>query len=217
MNTNFDRVFSLAKKSNSRLVVFDKQEGEHFVVLGIDDFESLLTDQKSVKTEAVPVLSSVPPSVSVPAITPVTEQTIDSDLDQDARLLQKLNEQIADWRRSELEKISIQTEPEEESEIEIKPKSEPNLESLPRPVTQPVTIPVKIEPEPELIAPPVSQKSSGSWHRLGDVIAESSLAKVSYEPLGEQGIKPIISPEINEYAEPEPLNEDPVFLEEPLS
>ena len=209
MNTNFDRIFALAKKSQSRLVVFDKQENDHFVVLGIDDFESLLDSP----TQAKPVLSSpepkplVEPKVFVSESEP--EQIIDSDREQDAKLLQKLNQQIAEWRREEQKKAEADFAPEPEESQEPEPVQP---EPLPKSVTQPVTIPVKIEPEPE-----IQVKQTGNWHKLGDVMANSSLAKVSYEPLGEQGIKPVMAEESNEYAEPEPLNEDPVFLEEPLS
>ena len=210
MNTNFDRVFKLAKKSNSRLVVFDKQEGEHFVVLGVDDFESLLDSPAAAKPALPPEPTRpVAPAPEVPSI----EQIIDSDREQDALLLQKLNQQIADWRREEQKKVEVDFTPEPEVPQEPEPV---RPEPLPKP-TQPVTIPVKIEPEPEFKSQPQPVKPSGSWHKLGDVMAGSSLAKVSYEPLGEQGIKPVMAEETNEYAEPEPLNEDPVFLEEPLS
>lgn len=211
MNTNFDRIFSLAKKSKSRLVVFDKQEGEHFVVLGVDDFEALL-DAPAASKPASSYEPEIPPTPVVTKLAP--EQVIDSDRDQDALLLQKLNQQIADWRRDELEKAQnlAEAEAEDQAKAEKSVLLEQKLEVQTKPI-QPVTIPVKIEPEPEA---PVQPKSSGNWHKLGDVMASSSLAKVSYEPLGEQGIKPITQEEVNEYAEPEPLNDDPVFLEEPL-
>lgn len=105
----------------------------------------------------------------------------------------------------------VQVEPVVVSEPEFAP--EPLPEPLPEVVksalpivTQPVTIPVKIVPE--------STKNS-SWHKLGDVMA-GNFTKVSYESLGEQGLKPTVTEEVSEYAEPEPLNDDPVFLEEPL-
>lgn len=205
MNTNFDRIFKLAKKSQSRLVVFDKQENDHFVVLNIDDFESLLDGPADPKplllTEPTPPVDSVPEVFS-------SEQVIDSDREQDALLLQKLNQQIAEWRREEQKKAEADFTPEPELPLEselVQP------EPLSRPI-QPITIPVKIEPEPE-----IQPKTSGNWHKLGDVLAGSSLGKVSYEPLGERGIKPTLVEESSEYAEPEPLNDDPVFLEEPLS
>ncbi len=200
MNTNFDRIFSLAKKSNSRLVVFDKTEGDHFVVLGIDDFEGLLGNPSTNnKPEPKPQLPATPAEVKAEPKTE-SEHFIDSTRAEDEALLQKLNEQIAEWRRDELAKAAAAIEAPQEPVVELELPPEP----VKKPV-QPITIPVTVEPEPE-----------EKWHKLGDVLAGSSLGKVSYEPLGEQGIKPLIQEETVEYAEPEPLNDDPVFLEEPL-
>ncbi len=214
MNTNFDRLFQLAKKSKSPLVVLDKQTENQFVVLGIDDYESLLDQEPVAPSSQKPPVTVTPEPVATVSPVVMVEQKNDPDREQDALLLQKINQQIADWRAEEQKKVvatEVQVEPVVVSEPEFAP--EPLPEPLPEVVksalpivTQPVTIPVKIVPE--------STKNS-SWHKLGDVMA-GNFTKVSYESLGEQGLKPTVTEEVSEYAEPEPLNDDPVFLEEPL-
>lgn len=214
MNTNFDRLFQLAKKSKSPLVVLDKHTENQFVVLGIDDYEALLDQESVAQSSQVAAVVSTPEPRVVAAPVVSVEQKSDPDKEQDALLLQKINQQIADWRAEEQKKLlatEVQAEPVAMSESEPTPEivPEPLLEVIKSPlpvVNQPVTIPVKIVPE--------STRNS-SWHKLGDVMA-GNFTKVSYESLGEQGLKPTVTEEVSEYAEPEPLNDDPVFLEEPL-
>lgn len=168
MNESFDRILNLAQKSNSRLIIFDRAAGKHLVVMGIDDFENLSTGQ-------VPV------------------QVADEDAQKDHELIQKLNQEIADWRNKA-----------QKQEIDN------NLSDVSDQVSTEVTKVQEETLEPvEAISSPSSPTLPSSWHRLGDVIARYQPAprmpEVRYEPnptdVGEKT---------------EPLEDDPIFLEEPV-
>lgn len=197
MNTDFDRIISLAQKTGSRLVVYDREGGKHMVVLGVDDFEQL------VAGEAKP--TTVAPQISPRHIEPEPVPEIDRDLAEDEALLQILNQRIADWRRAETEKMAPVVAEELVAEETVAPEK-PTFES-------------KNDSELELPPMPVQKveaSTSGGWHKLGEVMA-GSFSKVRYEPLGESAIQIPVATSAPEYAEAEPLNDDPVFLEEPLN
>ncbi len=42
MNSNFERLFRLAKKTGDRLIVFDSNTDNHMVIMGIDEYEELI-------------------------------------------------------------------------------------------------------------------------------------------------------------------------------
>lgn len=46
--TSFDRIFKLAKKTGDRLIVFDSVSGEGFATIPIDEYEKMVSDPRDV-------------------------------------------------------------------------------------------------------------------------------------------------------------------------
>ena len=45
MNQDLDRLLELSKKTGDKLIVYDKQDGNHFVLMGVDEYEYLADSQ----------------------------------------------------------------------------------------------------------------------------------------------------------------------------
>lgn len=206
MNNNFDRLFALAQKTNSTLVVYDRDGENHCVVLGIEQFEKLSGDTNKIPEEKV--LKA--PVVAQPEI------AVDPDLKSDEAVIEALNQKIAEWRAAQLASQPV------ESSLNTDFAQEANLPE------ESTVLPVPEEPTPQLaVTPsdiPVSQSSakSSSWHRLGDVMAHTlkpKMPEVRYEEIGEPEVAlPVKQADDSEnFSEPEALDDEPLFLEEPIN
>lgn len=195
MNNNFDRLLKLAQKTKSTLVVYDREGEDHCVVLGIDEFEKMsgqishLPEKKDYQTPAPDIQESAP----------------DPDLESDEAVLEALNQKIAAWKAS-------QPVPEPE----VPELSTDSVQEAPKEPEQPVPAPISSD-----LSNQNSTKSS-SWHRLGDVMANTlkpKMPEVRYEEIGEPEVALPIkrTDEIEGFSEPEPLDDEPLFLEEPIS
>lgn len=195
MNNNFDRLLKLAQKTKSTLVVYDREGEDHCVVLGIDEFEKMsgqtthLPKEKSHQSSAPAIQESIP----------------DPDLESDEVVLEALNQKIAEWKASQ-------------------PVLEPEVPALSTDAVQEVPV----ESEQSTPTPTLSELNnqhstkSSSWHRLGDVMANTlkpKMPEVRYEEIGELEVALPVkrTDEIEGFSEPEPLDDEPLFLEEPIS
>lgn len=164
MNESLDRLLNLAQKTNSRLIVYDRTAGKHLVVMGIDDFENLTTGQVPVKI-------------------------VDHDADKDHELIQKLNQEIAEWRnRAQNQEVENAT-----ADFSEEGGVEENLE----------------EPAQTVVKEIPKSSSPSPWHKFGDVLANyqpaPKMPEVRYEPA-----------EALESEKTEALDDEPIFLEEPV-
>lgn len=174
MNESLDRLLNLAQKTNSRLIVYDRTAGKHLVVMGIDDFESLTTGQVPVKI-------------------------VDDDADRDHELIQKLNQEIAEWRNraqnQEVENTVADFSEEEDLEENLEEPIQTVVKEIPK------------SSDPSIKSLPSSPPSS--WHKFGDVMARyqpaPKMPEVRYEPA-----------EALESEKTQALDDEPIFLEEPV-
>ena len=179
MNENFERVLNLAQKTNSRLIVFDRTAGKHLVVMGIDEFESLVTEPE--KKENIPN---------------------DNDADKDHELIQKLNQEIAEWRnkaqKKEAENV-IHDFNDLPEEILEEPKSTTEKEAVEKEISEPLNSP----------AASLLPAASSSWHKFGDVMARyqpaPKMPEIRYEPA-----------ETPQAEKTESLDDEQIFFEEPV-
>lgn len=191
MNNNFDRLLSLAKKTKSTLVVYDPEGQNNCVILGVEQYEKLvLADSAPVESQKVEV-ENLKVIEQKKSSEPVSAPIVADDLAADEAVLEALNQRIAEWRASQ---------PVAESVVET--QSEPEPPAVP---TQPASVP-----------------QSSSWHRLGDVMATSlkpKMPEVRYEEIGElEAPLPVThTDETANFSEPEPLDDEPLFLEEPVN
>ncbi len=88
MSNPFERLLRLSQKTKSTLIAYDRHGEEHFVIMGIDDFESLHDGKESFK-------DPVHPHHPHP---PEPKFDVTDDVASDALLLEKLNRDIANWR-----------------------------------------------------------------------------------------------------------------------
>lgn len=208
MNNNFDRLFKLAQKTKSTLVVYDRAGEDHCVVLSIEQFEKMseqaivLPEEKGHQT---PVL--VEP-----------KNTVDLDLKSDEAVLEALNQKIAAWRTAQLAAESVESSLNTDFAQEVPAPEESTFDHAPEEPTQSVAVAVST---PQV---PVSQSpaKSSSWHRLGDVMAQTlkpKMPEVRYEEIGEPEVAlPVKQADDTEaFSEPEALDDEPLFLEEPIS
>ncbi len=202
MNNNFDRLFKLAQKTKSTLVVYDREGNDHCVVLGIEQFEKM-SEQTSISP-----LETIAPAPKTPVI--------DLDLKTDEEILEALNEKISNWRASQ--PVSESEEPvlNTDSVQEVPVPEISTVDHEPEEPTQSIAVPVA--------SPLVAQSptKSSSWHRLGDVMAQTlkpKMPEVRYEEIGEPEVALPVTrtdePEV--FSEPESLDDEPLFLEEPVS
>lgn len=235
----FERLLQLSQKTKSTLIAYDRHGEEHFVVMGIDDFESLHEGKHPPKDPKDPIH---PPHLPEP------ELGVTDDVASDALLLEKLNRDIANWRsvheqtehKNSMENMAGELD-EHELDSETSESSE-TLEFSGADETETAVEEVVIEnfnsnvaPEPEIeesvkpvVKPP--QAGNSSWTPLGSVLAkvypkfqpEATASDVSseinYDPITEprNPILPATNLGEEEIGPEEPLEDEPIFFEEPV-
>lgn len=207
MNNNFDRLFKLAQKTKSTLVVYDRDGENHCVVLGIEQFEKMSEPSTNFSEEKTPAM---------PVVVEPEAKVIDPDLKSDEAVLEALNQKIASWRASQAEVEITESSSNTDSVQEVPIPEESTIDHAPEEPAQSMAVPV--------IESSVSQSpaKSSSWHRLGDVMAQTlkpKMPEVRYEEIGEPEVAlPVKQADDTEtFSEPEALDDEPLFLEEPIS
>jgi len=188
MNDSFDRLLKLAQSTGDTLIVFDKQSGSHQVVMDIDKYEGL-------------VHSSNPPVGSL------TEQ----------QLIDRLNKDISLWRDSQQDQdispeVSFDDSYVEDatedwhSAADVLDNMHPEFEEQPQDMA-----PVSLEPEGDIEFNFEPQKP-----------VEQASEAIEYDPLMQEPA-PIPMIEQDQEAESEdtsfqeePLDDEPIFFEEPI-
>ena len=211
MNNDFDRLFKLAQTTKSTLVVYDRVGENHCVVLGIDQFEKMSSKTSTVveekNEETVPIAPKAP--------------VVDLDLKSDEAVLEALNQKIEAWRNTQVMVEPPKNELNTESVQDVPVPENSTFDHAPEEPTQSIALPVIDSSNKPTTIPHTSSKSS-SWHRLGDVIAETlkpKMPEVRYEELGEPEVAlPVTQVDgLESFSEPEALDDEPLFLEEPAS
>jgi hypothetical protein len=196
MQESFDRILRLAQKTNSRLIIFDKNTDQHLVVMGIDEFEQLSSHDSHVKVRVQ---------------TPVSEP-VDTEAAHEQALIEALNKEIAQWREKARQQEVAQN---------FDHLVSPNVPTVPE-VQQPLMPAVIIdEPLPSGVAEVthadsvhLPATSPSSWHRLGDVMARYKTGDSIAAPTPTE-VRYEAAPSAEGEAT-ESLDEDPIFLEEPV-
>lgn len=222
MSDSFNRLLRLAQKTKSTLVAYDKTGDEHFVVMGIDDFESL-HDKKQID----PVVPPIDPNQIDPGDFDCEEDPepeVEDDVASDAAILDQLNHDIATWR--------TRREQEEQSN-KIENITSDEMDNTSDEVEPDVANPIKIEEsEADTEATPVNNLTDkpravtrSSWTPLGQVLAKAypnlkpqPSTEINYDPITDarNPILPTTSLEDEPAGVEEPLEDDPIFLEEPV-
>lgn len=188
--------------------------------MGIDDFESLHGGKH-------PHQDPIHPHDQ-----PKPERELNDDLASDALLLEKLNRDIASWRSTH----------EHEQELDSETlENEENLQAEESAIEEIVKDNFKQAQETEKVQPsaepmPKPQPGKSSWTPLGSVLAkvypklhpEVALnpSGVASKPLGDVNYDPITEPRNpilpatnlgeEEIGSEEPLEDEPIFFEEPV-
>ncbi len=216
MNNNFDRLLKLSQKTKSTLVVYDRDGGEHCVILSIDEFEKM-SGQAPTDTEKTAEEKGFQVPVSV-----LQQPVIDQDLESDEAVLEALNQKIASWRAAqpvpEPDESCLNTDSVQETPI----PEESTVDHAPEEPTQSIAVPVVSASTAQTLTPATTSNKSSSWHRLGDVMAETlkpKMPEVRYEEIGEPEVALPVkqADELEGFSEPETLDDEPLFLEEPIN
>lgn len=231
MSENFDRLFDLAKKSGSRLIVCDPQGGQHLAILGIDDFEQLLssggealsTPSFSAPTQPVVAKELPAPAPTEPIVNdeePLYYEEIPQEQEDEPVTPPSSPEPSEPEEKAEAD---VQSEPVPELELEIEPAPESESEKELGAETEAETSqkselaaenPQELPVDGSAATLSTALPSSRDWHRLGDVLRQvhPEIGQVTGKtpvPYQEHPDEPGESEGTNE-------PESPVFLEEPL-
>ena len=92
MNSHLDRILKLAQKTGDRVIIYDKYEGNHFVLMDIDEYEYFSEDSFDAKSNVVGL--------------------------SETQLIDKINRDIAIWRANRELEESIESGNSLEDELE---------------------------------------------------------------------------------------------------
>ncbi len=223
---NFERLLTLAQKTKSSLIAYDRHGDEHFVIVGIDDFESLHGINQTPKPLVHP---------------PEPEFDVTDDVASDALLLEKINRDIANWRSSHeqkehknamatmVEELDHDGQESEISETVPTPKfervDENIVEEVPKEDFKEIS-----ESKESVESIPKPQPGNSPWTPFGQVLAKtypqfkkpvdisSEVGEIKYDQITEPRIPilPATGLDDETVGSEEPLADDPVFLEEPV-
>lgn len=197
MNDSFERLLNLSKRTGDTLIVFDKESGNHQVVMDIEKYESLS-------------ISSNPPVGSL----------------SEEELIDRLNKDISLWKESQSDGMDedLQFMPEEPSLETPELETEINFDEDSADWHSAADVLDNIHPEFE---------SAGAVDLPDMAISQESEIKLDLEPEAPQPIEydpvmqvpapiPMLEQDEEEKGtedlfQEEPLEDEPIFFEEPIN
>lgn len=182
MNASFDRLLNLAKRTGDTLIIFDKYDGNHQVVMDVDVYEDLVNH-------------------SNPPVGSLSEQ----------ELIERLNTDISLWRESQTmeatDDINFISDADQGSDWhsagEVLDHMHPEFES-----TESNDLQEHMFNQNDDLELSFEQNDTG---------VDLNYDPVMQDPAPIPMIEHDASEEVNDAFQEEPLEEDPIFFEEPIN